>query len=123
MQKTVLFILIFLGVLLTIGCNPRVIYEDDKYKVQDFPLFMSYYQASPDLFVKTDSGTYRIKLSWFGKTIIPQERVSSVVLRPLTHDSLSINLIADTIWKKEPQQNFTINVSEGVRLSKKYQYR
>ena len=119
LAKLFILIMIFLG----FGCNSRVIYEDDKYRVQEFPFFMSYYQASPDLFVKTDTGTFRIKLSWFGKTIIPQERIQTVVLRPLTHDSLDIRLLADTIWKKEPEQNFIISVSEGVRLSKQYQYK
>ena len=123
MVKYIYSALILITAMLLTSCNSRVIYEDDKYKIQDFPFFMSYYLESPDLFVKTDSGTYRIKLSWFDKTIIPQERVNKAVLRPLTHDSLAVILIADTVWKHEPQQNFTISVAEGVRLSKKYQYK
>ena len=69
----------------------RVILQQGNYVIREKKLF-SYYQASPDLIVTTDSGTAKINLNGFGKIVIPQEKIDSAAIQETGKDTLAIYL-------------------------------
>ena len=103
------------------SCVTREIYSDDKYTIQLKPI-VSYYQASPDLIVKTDSGDFKVNLNGFGKALIPQEKIGGVTLTKVTVDSLIIHFVADTSFKQAKEEWFYLNIPNAIDTAKKYKY-
>ena len=66
---TVFFALITLG-----SCRGDLLYKEGKYSIRKKNI-VSHYQASPDLFVKTDKGEVKINLNGFGNRLIARFRL------------------------------------------------
>lgn len=116
--KNFIYIVFFFPLL---SCVAEEIYKDDKYTIQLKPL-VSYYKASPDLIVKTDSGDYKVNLNAFGKTLIPQEKIAAAYLIQLDEDSLIIHFIADSSYKQFKEEWFFLNIQNSIDTAKKYKY-
>ena len=60
---------LFFTAIILFSCQGDLLYKDGKYSIRKKNI-VSYYQASPDLFVKTDKGEVKINLNGFGKRLI-----------------------------------------------------
>lgn len=75
---------------------------------------MSYYNASPDLFVKTGEREVRINLNGFGKRLIPQEKITHVEINEITKDSLQIVFNASDTSLSYQREIINLNVTYAV---------
>ena len=100
----------FLLILIAASCKTEPIYLNGKYSIYKKKL-MSYYAASPDLFVKTDSGTAKINLNPFSGNHIPQEKIEMIEITEVGNDSVNICFTA----QKAPE-SLTVKDSFGVNI-------
>jgi hypothetical protein len=74
---------------------------------------MSYYLASPDLFVKTEKGEVKINLNPYSVKRFPQEKISSVEINEITSDSIQIHFISKDTSNIQ-SQIINLNVKQAV---------
>lgn len=74
-------------ILFLVGCKDNPIFQKGRYSISKKKL-VSYYSASPDLYVKTDSGTAKINLNPFYVNHIPQEKIETISLTEVGKDSI-----------------------------------
>ncbi|MBA2250550.1 MAG: hypothetical protein H0W12_10230 [Chitinophagaceae bacterium] len=75
---------------------------------------MSYYLASPDLFVKTEKGEVKINLNPYGKKRIAQEKIVSVELNEITNDSIQIIFFSNDTSHDFKTQVINLNVKQAT---------
>ncbi len=76
---------------------------------------MSYYLASPDLYVKTEKGEVRINLNPYGeKNRMAQEKITSIEIKEITKDSLQIYFFSNDTSYNIKSQKIEINVKKAV---------
>lgn len=92
----------------------KQLYSKGKYTIKKKNL-MSYYLASPDLFVKTAKGEVRINLNPYGnKDRMAQEKISSIEIKEITNDSLQIDFFSNDTSYYIKSQRIGINVKLAV---------
>ncbi len=106
-------IMLLLSVAFCNGCfifsdKGELLYQQGKYSIRKKNL-MSYYQASPDLFVATDKGEVKINLNGFGNREIAQEKITGIALHEITSDSVQIYFT--TTDAQAPVKNEVIGVN------------
>lgn len=104
-------------ILIMPGCflfeqEGKLILQKGKYTIRQKPL-VSYYKASPDLFVATEKGTVKINLNGFGKIIIPQEKITSASIREIGKDTIEI-YFSSTDTTQQNQELIIVPVTYAV---------
>ncbi len=90
------------------------LYSKGKYRITKKNL-MSYYLASPDLYVKTEKGEVRINLNPYGeKNRMAQEKITSIEIKEITKDSLQIYFFSNDTSYNIKSQKIEINVKKAV---------
>ena len=106
-------------ILSLISCNifsdkGDVLFSKGKYTIAKKKL-MSYYLASPDLYVKTERGEVKINLNpYAGKNRMAQEKISNVEIKEISNDSIQIDFISHDTLYRYPRQTIYINVKKAV---------
>lgn len=106
--STVFFTAIFLC-----SCQGDLLYKDSKYSIRKKNI-VSYYQASPDLFVNTDKGEVKINLNGFGKRLIPQEKIAGITITNITDDSVQIHFTASDTALRIREEFIGVNIKYAV---------
>lgn len=109
---------LFVIILLMMSClffnsEGELIYEKGPYSIRKKNL-ISYYNASPDLFVKTKEREVRINLNGFGKRLIPQEKITQVEINEITKDSLQIVFHTTDTSVSYQTEVINLNVTHAV---------
>lgn len=104
----ILFLAIVSGGCFIFDKEGELLYQKGKYSIRKKNI-ISYYQASPDLFVATDKGEVKINLNGFGKRQIAQEKITHIELKEINNDSIQIYF--STTDKEAPVKNETISVN------------
>ena len=91
----------------------KLLYKKGKYSIRKKTL-MSYYQASPDLFVATDKGEVKINLNGFGKREIPQEKITGIEIKEINEDSIQIYFTATDTQLLIKNEAIGVNVKYAV---------
>ncbi len=113
-----IFLLIWTALLIfAIGCRERVIYKDPHYEIR-LKNLVSYYKASPDLIIETDSGKIKINLNQSGKTLIPQEKITNVMLTQITQDSLAIEFEASDTSLQYQHELIGLNIKKAIERAR-----
>lgn len=102
-----------LTVILFSNCRGELLYKDDKFSIRKKNI-VSYYQASPDLFVKTEHGEVKINLNGFGKRLIPQEKINKVTITNITDDSVQIHFTASDTTLRVKEEFIGVNIKYAV---------
>ena len=105
---TVIFVVITLC-----SCRGDLLYKEGKYSIRKKNI-VSYYQASPDLFVDTDSGQVKINLNRFGKRLIPQEKITTIKIAQVSGDSIRIHFSSGDTRLKIKDEFISVNVKRAV---------
>ena len=95
------------------SCQGDLLYKDGKYSIRKKNI-VSYYQASPDLFVKTDKGEVKINLNGFGKRLIAQEKITSIAITNITGDSVQIHFTASDTALRVKEEFIGVNIKYAV---------
>ena len=97
------------------GCddNGKLLYQAGKYSIRKKNI-VSYYQASPDLFVNTGNGEVKINLNPFGKRLIPQEKITGVKITQVTKDSVQIHFTASDAHLNVKDEFIGVNIKHAV---------
>ena len=95
------------------SCQGDLLYKDGKYSIRKKNI-VSYYQASPDLFVKTDKGEVKINLNGFGKRLIAQEKITGIAITNVTDDSVQIHFTATDSTLQVKEEFIGVNIKYAV---------
>lgn len=95
------------------SCRGKLLYKEGKYSIRKKNI-VSYYQASPDLFVHTDKREVKINLNGFGKRLIAQEKITDVTIRNVTPDSIQIHFTANDSTLKVKEEFIGVNIKYAV---------
>lgn len=75
---------------------------------------MSYYKASPDLFVATEKGEVKINLNGFGNIEIPQEKITGIDIKEINNDSIQIYFTATDTQLLIKNEIIGVNIKYAV---------
>ena len=75
---------------------------------------MSHYQASPGLFVQTDSDNAKINFNEFGKSSISKEKITKMSIQKITDDSVQIHFTASGTALKVKEEYIGVNIKYAV---------
>lgn len=105
-------------IMLLSGCflfssKGELLYEKGRYSIRKKNL-VSYYQASPDLFVKNDEQEIRINLNAFGKRLIAQEKIDSISITNITIDSLAVYFSTKDTTRPVTEECITFNITKVI---------
>ena len=111
---------LFFSAIALCSCAGDLLYKQGKYSIRKKNI-VSYYQASPDLFVKTDKGEVKINLNGFGKRLIAQEKITGIIITNITNDSIQIHFTASDSTLQVKEEFIGVNIKYAVDsiLSKK----
>lgn len=117
MQQWKIYMTIAITTLLN-GCflfsnKGELLYQKGKYSIRKKNL-VSYYQASPDLFVQTAGREIRINLNAFGKRRIPQEKIDSIVIRETDADAVIIHFITTDSSALVKEEYISLNITKVI---------
>ena len=104
---------IFFTAIFLWSCRGDVLYKDSKYTIRKKNI-VSYYQASPDLFVNTDKGEVKINLNGFSKRLIAQEKITGITISKVTDDSVQIHFTASDTVLRVKEEFIGVNVKYAV---------
>jgi len=104
---------LFFTAIVLCSCRGDLLYKDSKYSIRKKNI-VSYYQASPDLFVKTDKGEVKINLNGFGKRLIAQEKITGITITNITEDSLQIHFTASDSTLQVKEEFIGVNIKYAV---------
>lgn len=114
MKKLIeILIIIFLIAAISISCKGDLLYKEGKYSIRKKNI-VSYYKSSPDLFVETDNGEVKINLNGFGKSLIPQEKITGVTIEKVNNDSVQIHFTASDSSLKVKNEFIGVNIKYAV---------
>ena len=99
--------------VLICSCRGDLICKKGKYSIRKKNI-VSYYQASPDLFVNTEKGEVKINLNGFGKRQIAQEKITGITITDITNDSIQIHFTASDSTLKVKQEFIGVNIKYAV---------
>ncbi|CAN5822898.1 hypothetical protein BH10BAC2_BH10BAC2_38040 [soil metagenome] len=112
--------ILFAALLSTIFCgcflfsnDGELLYQQGRYSIRKKNL-VSYYNASPDLFVQTVKGDIKINLNGFSKRLIPQEKISTVSIAAINADSISIHFTTKDSFAKIKEEWIIVNVTKVI---------
>ena len=91
------------------SCRGDLLYKEGKYSIRKKNI-VSYYQASPDLFVKTNKGEVKINLNGFGKRLIAQEKITGITITNITNDSVQIHFTASDTALRVKEEFIGVNI-------------
>ncbi len=107
-------ILLGIGVFLFSCDNTgKLLYKAGKYSIRKKNI-VSYYKASPDLFVDTGSGEVKINLNRFGKRLIPQEKITTITIAQVANDSILIHFSTSDTHIKIKDEFIGVNIKRVV---------
>ncbi|MEO9211484.1 MAG: hypothetical protein ABI208_10315 [Ginsengibacter sp.] len=95
------------------SCQGKVLYQNGNYTIRKKNL-VSYYKASPDLFVKTLQGDVKINLNGFGERLIPQEKINDISITEINDDSILIQFISNDYNLPIREEFVSLNVKHAV---------
>lgn len=95
------------------SCCGELLYKEGKYSIRKKNI-VSYYQASPDLFVQTDKGEVKISLNGFGKRLITQEKITGISPTNITDDSVQIHFTASDTALRIKEEFIGVNIKYAV---------
>ncbi len=95
------------------SCRGDLLYKEGKYSIRKKNI-VSYYQASPDLFVQTDKGEVKINLNGFGKRLIAQEKITGISITNITDDSVQIHFTASDTALRIKEEFIGVNIKYAV---------
>ena len=75
---------------------------------------MSYYNASPDLYVQTDKGEVKINLNGFGNRLIAQEKIATAEIYEIGDDSLQIHFTTNDTSYPFKEEYISFNVRRAA---------
>lgn len=104
---------LFFTAIILCGCQGDLLYKDSKYSIRKKNI-VSYYHASPDLFVKTDKGEVKINLNGFGKRLIAQEKITGITITNITADSVQIHFTASDSTLQVKEEFIGVNIKYAV---------
>ena len=104
---------LFFTVTILCSCRGELLYKDSKYSIRKKNI-VSYYQASPDLFVNTDKGEVKINLNGFGERLIPQEKITGITITNVTNDSVQIHFTASDTTLRVKEEFIGVNIKYAV---------
>ncbi len=104
---------LFFMALILGSCSGDLLYKEGKYSIRKKNI-VSYYQASPDLFVKTDKGEVKINLNGFGKRLIAQEKITGITITNITDDSVQIHFTAGDSTLQVKEEFIGVNIKYAV---------
>lgn len=115
--KKIILLAVLLSAILP-GCfifssEGELLYTKGKYTIRKKNL-MSYYKASPDLFVTTEKGEVKINLNGFGKTEIAQEKITGIEIKEINEDSIQIYFTATDTQLLIKNETIGVNVKYAV---------
>lgn len=88
------------------------------YKQGDYSIYkknlMSYYNASPDLYVQTANGEIKINLNAFGKRSIPQEKIDDITINEINADSVIIHFTTADSTALIKEESISINITRAI---------
>ena len=91
----------------------ELLYSKGKYTIRKKNL-MSYYLASPDLFVKTNNGEVKINLNPYSKNKIAQEKITGTEINEINADSIQIHFTSKQPSQGIQSQFIYLNVKQAV---------
>ncbi len=91
----------------------ELLYTKGKYTIRKKNL-MSYYKASPDLFVATEKGEVKINLNGFGNIEIPQEKITGIEIKEINNDSIQIYFTATDTQLLIKNEIIGVNIKYAV---------
>ena len=112
-------ILLILFLVLCPGCfildnAGEQIYAKGKYTIRKKNI-LSYYNASPDLFVKTEKGEIKINLSPYAiSERMAQEKITEIEIRQINTDSIQIFFSSSDSAYQVKKQVIPLNVKNAV---------
>ena len=95
------------------SCHGELLYKDSKYCIRKKNI-VSYYQASPDLFVSTDKGEVKINLNGFSKRLIAQEKITGITITNITGDSVQIHFSTSDTALQVKEEFIGVNIKYAV---------
>lgn len=104
---------LFFTALFLCSCRGDLLYKEGRYSIRKKNI-VSYYQASPDLFVNTDRGEVKINLNGFGKRLIAQEKITAVTITNVTDDSVQIQFTASDTSLQVKEEFIGVNIKYAV---------
>lgn len=104
---------IFFSAIFLSSCRGDLLYKKGKYSIRKKNI-VSYYQASPDLFVNTDKGEVKINLNSFGKRLIAQEKITGITITNITDDSVQIHFTASDTALRVREEFIGVNIKYAV---------
>ena len=104
---------LFFTAIVLYSCQGDLLYKDGKYSIRKKNI-VSYYQASPDLFVKTDKGEVKINLNGFGKRLIAQEKITGITITNITNDSVQIHFTTNDSTLRVKEEFIGVNIKYAV---------
>ena len=91
----------------------ELLYTKGKYSIRKKNL-VSYYNASPDLFVATDKGPVKINLNGFGNREIPQEKITGIEIQEINSDSIQLYFSTTDTLARTKNEIISLNVKYAV---------
>lgn len=104
---------LFFLTLIFCSCRGDLLYKEGKYSIRKKNI-VSYYQASPDLFVNTEKGEVKINLNGFGKCLIAQEKITGITIINITNDSVQIHFTASDSTLQIKEEFIGVNIKYAV---------
>lgn len=104
---------LFFTAIILCSCRGDLLYKEGKYSIRKKNI-VSYYQASPDLFVQTDKGEVKINLNGFGNRLIAQEKITGITITNITDDSVQIHFTATDSALQVKEEFIGVNVKYAV---------
>ena len=109
--KPIIAIIFMAGILCS--CCGDLLYKKGKYRIRKKNI-VSYYQASPDLFVQTVKGKVKINLNGFGKRLIAQEKITGITIKDITEDSVQIHFTASDTTLGVKEEFIGVNIKYAL---------
>jgi hypothetical protein len=91
----------------------ELLYENGRYSIRKKNL-VSYYQASPDLFVHTADREIKINLNAFGERRIPQEKIAGITINEINADSVMIHFTTADSTALIKEEYISINITKAI---------
>jgi hypothetical protein len=108
----IIAVFFFTAIILS-SCRGDLLYKKGKYSIRKKNI-VSYYQASPDLFVNNDKGEVKINLNGFGKRLIAQEKITGIIITNITDDSVQIQFTASDTSLQIKEEFIGVNIKYAV---------